>query len=132
MSTPIQKAGGILTRDNNGTTEIYVIHRPRYDDWSVPKGHIDDGESPKDAALREVAEETGLQCSVTRELPPYEYQLPSGQRSTVYFFEMSVVSFGATKDDESDEGRWVTITQLKDLLSYDTLIHYISDQYGAR
>ncbi len=83
----IEKAGGIIVRTTNDVVEVYLVHRPRYDDWSVPKGHIDSGEQPVAAALREVAEEAGFHCSVERVLPPYFYTLPGGEQSVVHFFE---------------------------------------------
>jgi 8-oxo-dGTP diphosphatase len=125
MNQPIQKAGGVITRTNNGTTEIYVIHRPRYDDWSIPKGHIDAGESPRDAALREVREETGLVCEVLRPLQPHLYNLPTGEQCETHYFEMRVLEEGAPTDSEADEGKWIPAGQLHDVLSYPNMVTYV-------
>ena len=61
-------AGGVVCRQSGDTVEVLLVHRPRYDDWSLPKGKLDPGESFEDAALREVEEETGLRCRPAREL----------------------------------------------------------------
>ena len=58
-SDEIQAAGGVVMRDGR----VAVVHRPRYDDWSLPKGKLDAGETFEQAALREVWEETGLRCA---------------------------------------------------------------------
>src|SRR3954470_10760122 len=64
-------AGGVVVRDGR----VAVVHRPKYDDWSLPKGKLDPGEGFEEAALREVEEETGMRCRLGRELPSTEYQL---------------------------------------------------------
>src|SRR5438093_561347 len=65
--TVVQAAGGLVLRDGpNGTREIALVHRPRYDDWTLPKGKLMPGESYEDGALREVHEETGLRCRLDR------------------------------------------------------------------
>jgi 8-oxo-dGTP pyrophosphatase MutT (NUDIX family) len=75
----VRAAGGLVWRpavigDPSGATdvgvEVVLIHRPRYDDWSFPKGKLDRGESWEDAARREVEEETGLRCELGEERPP--------------------------------------------------------------
>ena len=63
-------AGGVVVRDG----EVVVVHRPRYEDWTLPKGKLDPGETLEEAALREVEEETGLRCRLVRELPPVAYR----------------------------------------------------------
>ena len=65
MSDRVDAAGGVVVRDGR----VLLVHRPRYDDWSLPKGKLDPGESFEEAALREVEEETGLRCRLGRELP---------------------------------------------------------------
>src|SRR4051812_2537023 len=65
----VRAAGGVVVHEDR----LAVVHRPRYDDWSLPKGKLDAGESWEDAALREVAEETGLRCRLLDELPAVPY-----------------------------------------------------------
>lgn len=127
MTTSIEKAGGLITRTNaNGERELYLIHRPRYNDWSLPKGHIEAGENTETAALRETQEETGFTCRVARVLPDYEYQLPSGEHAVVHFFECAVVSEDATrKDTESDRGEWMSIAQACERISYPSQRIYL-------
>lgn len=126
-----EKAGGIIVRHNNsGETEIYLIHRPRYDDWSVPKGHIDEGEKPLHAAIREAAEETGFHCSVERELPPYFYTTPEGENVVVYFFEMKMIDDLVTKDNEADRGEWKQVSEAVQIISYQSLAKYIQTVYS--
>ena len=60
--TVVRAAGGLIPRSGAHGREVLVVHRPRYDDWTFPKGKADDGESDEDCALREVDEETGLRC----------------------------------------------------------------------
>ena len=74
MSDEIHAAGGVVVRDGR----IAVVHRPRYDDWSLPKGKLDAGESWEEAALREVEEETGLRCRLATSSTPVHYA-PKGR-----------------------------------------------------
>ena len=73
MSDEIQAAGGVVVDDRNST--VLIVHRPRYDDWSLPKGHVDPGETFEQAALREVFEETGVRCELHEELEPARYDV---------------------------------------------------------
>jgi 8-oxo-dGTP diphosphatase len=63
-SAEVKASGGVVYRDGADGLEVLLVHRPRYDDWSLPKGKLDDGESWEDAAVREVEEETGLRCAL--------------------------------------------------------------------
>jgi 8-oxo-dGTP diphosphatase len=110
-----EAAGGVVVRDG----EVAVVHRPRYDDWSLPKGKLDPGESFEQAALREVEEETGLRCRLGRELPSVEYEV-RGRPKFVRYWLMEVVSDpGFEPNDEVDQLRWLTPTEAAATLSYE-------------
>jgi 8-oxo-dGTP diphosphatase len=115
MSYEIEAAGGVVMRDD----QVLVVHRPRYDDWSLPKGKLDPGETFEEAALREVWEETGVRCSLVRELPAVEYSVRDRPKLVRYWL-MSVESDpGFTPNDEVDEVRWLPPADAGELLSYD-------------
>jgi 8-oxo-dGTP diphosphatase len=112
---PVQAAGGVVLRDGR----LAVVHRPRYDDWSLPKGKLDPGESFEDAALREVEEETGLRCRLMRELPAVEYEV-RGRPKLVRYWAMEVEDeMPFAPNDEVDEVRWLEPQEALALLSYD-------------
>jgi 8-oxo-dGTP diphosphatase len=99
---------------------ILLVHRPKYDDWSLPKGKLDPGERFEEAALREVEEETGLVCELGDELPSTTYADPKGREKLVRYWEMTPVEDrGFEPDHEVDELRWVTPEEARELLSYD-------------
>jgi 8-oxo-dGTP pyrophosphatase MutT (NUDIX family) len=99
---------------------IAVVHRPKHDDWSLPKGHLDPGEDWHEAALREVEEETGLRCRLGRELESVRYVTPKGRDKTVRYWLMEVEHDpGFAANDEVDDLRWVTPAEALALLSYD-------------
>ncbi|HEV2994081.1 MAG TPA: NUDIX domain-containing protein, partial [Acidimicrobiia bacterium] len=62
----VQAAGGLVVRRRNGSLEIVIVHRPVHQDWSFPKGKLEEGETFELAALREVQEETGFSCRLLR------------------------------------------------------------------
>ena len=98
---------------------VAVVHRPRYDDWTLPKGKLDRGESFEDAALREVFEETGLRVRLVRELPEVRYQGGAGPKLVRYWL-MEVESEAPFEpNDETDALRWVEPAEARALLSYD-------------
>ena len=117
MSEPeILAAGGVVIADDG---RVAVVHRPRHDDWSLPKGKLDPGEAWEDAALREIEEECGLRCELLGELPPSDYRI-GGRRKRVRWWRMRVLEdlgMDAT-DDEVDELRWATPEEARALLSY--------------
>jgi 8-oxo-dGTP diphosphatase len=116
MSSEIEAAGGVVV-DEDG--RVAVVHRPNYDDWTLPKGKLDAGETFEDAALREVWEETGLRCTLVRELPSTEYSV-RGRPKIVRYWLMSVVENpGFAPNDEVDELRWLSAADAAELLTYD-------------
>ena len=107
-------AGGVVRRDGR----IAVVHRPKYDDWSLPKGKLDPGEEFEEAALREVEEETGLRARLGRELPSTEYTDNRGRPKLVRYWEMEPIEGEFTPSGEVDELRWLEPDEAEALLSY--------------
>lgn len=116
----IRAAGGVVWRRGPAGTEVVVVHRPRYDDWSLPKGKLHAGEGDVEGALREVEEETGLRAEVGPELPSTHYVDPRGRPKVVRFFAMEPVGGElAPAPPEVDEVRWLPIREAAGLLTYD-------------
>lgn len=130
MSEEVRAAGGLVWRPSAGGREefeVLVIHRPRYDDWSLPKGKADGDESDEACALREVEEETGLRCVVEGELGTSSYTDRKGRPKTVRWFLMSPEDASADtlhphadpELPEVDEVRWMRADDAILLLSYE-------------
>ena len=127
MGERIRAAGGVLwrpvaggaplTSDGPSAIEVCLVHRPRYDDWTLPKGKLEHGEHPLRAALREVEEETGLRAVVGRRLAAQEYALGE-DRKHVDYWEMTPAGGEFTADDEVDALQWTVPEQAAELLSY--------------
>lgn len=115
----IEAAGGVVMRRGPEETEIAVVHRPRYDDWSFPKGKLDPGETFEEAALREVREETGLICRLGPELAFAHYDDNEGRPKVVRYWLMAVIDDpGFEPNDEVDALRWLPPAKATDLLTY--------------
>ena len=115
----VKAAGGVVQRPSaDGACEIAVVHRPRYDDWSFPKGKLDGGEGWEEAALREVREETGLSCRLLRELTPVGYTDRKGRPKAVRYWLMEREGGDFAPNDEVDELRWLSPAQAADALTY--------------
>jgi 8-oxo-dGTP diphosphatase len=137
MEDYIRAAGGIIYKKSTfvnfdsldlsiNECEIIIIHRPKYEDWSLPKGKAEYGESYLDCAIREVEEETGLYCSVESELTDVTYIDRGGNDKLVKYYVMtevgsetenphpSIVAFG-----EVDVVSWTKISNTYDILTYD-------------
>ncbi len=121
---PIQAAGAVVWRPGGAEPEVVLIHRPRWSDWSFPKGKLDPGESAPAAAVREVLEETGLRVRLGVPLPDQHYHVGDGQPRA------KVVSYWAARagadtdlgqfrpNDEVDEVGWIPLSQARQQLSY--------------
>jgi 8-oxo-dGTP diphosphatase len=112
-------AGGIVWRRNDtGELEVVVVHRPRYDDWSWPKGKLDPGETDEEAALREVFEETTLITQLGPELVSTTYLDRSGKHKRVRYWAMTVVSGHPAAANEVDSAMWVEAAEAASRLTY--------------
>ena len=118
----VRAAGGIVVRPTaRGERELVVVHRPRYDDWSLPKGKLHAGEDWEAAALREVEEETGLACEAERELESVSYLDRKGRRKLVRYWLMHAVGEpppAFEPNDEVDEIRWLSPADALAWLTY--------------
>jgi 8-oxo-dGTP diphosphatase len=117
----VKASGGVVWRRRpGGDAEVVVVHRPRYDDWSLPKGKLDPGETWEQAALREVEEEVGLRGRLGDELPPVTYRDNKGREKVVRYWLMEPEDPDApfTPNDEVDEMRWLDFAAAAAQLSY--------------
>jgi 8-oxo-dGTP diphosphatase len=115
----IRAAGGAVARVNDeGELEVALVHRPRYDDWSLPKGKLDSGEGWEEAALREVEEETGMICELGPELSPASYMDRKGRSKLVRYWLMRPIKGEFQPGPEVDDLRWEGGDYAAALLSY--------------
>jgi 8-oxo-dGTP diphosphatase len=115
----IRAAGGVVVRDVNGVLEVVVVHRPAYDDWTLPKGKAHRGESDEDCALREVEEETGLRCERGPELAGSSYRDAADREKVVRYWLMRPADETLRPTREVDEARWVPYDEAERILSYE-------------
>jgi 8-oxo-dGTP pyrophosphatase MutT (NUDIX family) len=114
----VRAAGGVLVRPGSDGLEVAVIHRPKYRDWSLPKGKLDEGEEFEQAALREVAEETGMRAELGPELSSVSYRDRKGRTKVVRYWLMRVLDGDFKPGQEVDELRWLDPDSAQELLSY--------------
>lgn len=116
----VRAGGGVVRRRGPaGLWEIALVHRPRYGDWSLPKGKVDPGETVDQAALREVEEETRLACRLVRPFGEITYRDRKGRMKGVWYWVMEVVRAGRfAPSAEVDAMRWVTVPEALHLLTY--------------
>lgn len=119
--------------------EVVLVHRPKYDDWALPKGKVEPGETDEQAALREVQEETGLSCSLGSELPSTTYTDAQGRPKLVRYWSMTAIPARAGRSHASapgglaatdalapepkargeiDEACWATLSEARRLFTY--------------
>lgn len=120
----VRAGGGVIWRrtpDDSGV-EVAIVHRPRYDDWSFPKGKVDPGESEFDAALREVLEETGYHVRPGRTLGEVRYEQRNGTRreKVVRYWAMQVTRGSFIPNREVDELRWLGLDEVEQGLTRDS------------
>ena len=126
----IRAAGGVVWRDDSGPLRIAVIHRDRYDDWSLPKGKLNHGESRLSAAVREVHEETGAVVVATRRLIETAY-LVDDVPKTVQFWAMRYRSGEFMRNSEVDDLRWLPLPEARTALTHD-VDRSVLDAFAAR
>ncbi|WP_033324345.1 NUDIX hydrolase [Streptomyces yerevanensis] len=127
---PVLAAGCVLWRRSpvDGELEICLVHRPRYDDWSHPKGKLKHGEDPLAGAVREVEEETGFGCAPGPRLPTVRY-LANGRPKEVSYWAAEATEGHFTPNDEVDRVHWLPpaaaaerLTQPRDQVLVDELL----------
>lgn len=115
----VRAAGGVVWRPARNGDRVYaIVHRPAYDDWTLPKGKVAGGESDLEGALREVEEETGMSCRVDRPLGTTSYIDRKGRPKVVVYWLMQAIGGVFEPGEEIDEVRWLPLAEVIELLSY--------------
>jgi len=122
----IHKAGGIVIR-TGGIPSIVLLYRNKQQDWTFPKGHIEPKETPEEAAVREIKEETGLTAEIFLELPPLEYPNDNGQIVIMHMYLMKCKNEkDLKKEHDGDRLEWIPITEVIKTLTHDNLKNYFA------
>jgi len=117
-TTPVLAAGGVVWRRDGPDLLVALVHRPGYDDWTLPKGKARAGEQLLAAGVREVAEETGALVEVGRRLAPVEYPLPGGARKRVWHWSMRYLGGDHSPGPEVDQVCWLTVAEAAQRLTF--------------
>jgi len=116
----VKAAGGVVCREgSSGETEIVVVHRPAYDDWTLPKGKVDPDETPEECALREVREETGFRCELGRPVGCTAYVDRRGRNKLACYWVMEVISGRFRPGGEVDRMAWLPVADAVKRLTYE-------------
>jgi 8-oxo-dGTP pyrophosphatase MutT (NUDIX family) len=120
LTRSVRAAGGVVwRRDAGNRLEVLLVHRPEYDDWTIPKGKNLPGEDDLVCALREVEEETGLLCEPEEELASTSYRDTRGRAKTVRYWAMRPLRGSFSARDEIDEVRWLPLPEAANRLSHE-------------
>lgn len=132
----VEAAGGVVLRGggDGGGGEVLLVHRVRYDDWSLPKGKLDPGEQHAHAAVREVEEETGVRTRVLGELSQVVYEVQEGWKRVRWYLMAHVAGDPSDRpaDQEVDVARWVAVAQAPGLLTYAADLDLLDEALAHR
>jgi 8-oxo-dGTP diphosphatase len=126
ISPTVAAAGGVVWRGRHGDIEIALVHRPKYDDWTLPKGKLEDGESELAAAVREVGEEIGAVVAVSRRVGRVQYR-HDGARKTVAYWAMRYLGGEFVPNHEVDAIEWLTPAHAAKRLTYAVDLPVLTD-----
>ena len=116
----VRAAGGIVTRRSaDRGFEVVLVHRPHREDWTFPKGKLDENETFEACALREVFEETGYHCSLGAFVGHTDYRDRKDRPKVVAYWMMEVLEGSFRPSEEVDELIWVTVDEACEILSYE-------------
>lgn len=132
MAYKYRASGAIVLRGEDDDTEVLVIHRPRYDDWSLPKGGVEDGEADPVAAVREVLEETGYQIRLSARLQPTRHTVKERTKVVNWWLGELVADQPAGHDSEADEVTWWPIGRAIAQLSYQSDLSVLTEAVRYR
>jgi 8-oxo-(d)GTP phosphatase len=118
VRTQVRAAGGVVRRRGADGVRFAVVHRPRYDDWTLPKGKAEDGEDDRTTALREVLEETGFRCELGPAITSVHYTDHLGRAKSVRYWVMYPAEGVFLPGLEVDELRWVDADEARSLLTH--------------
>jgi 8-oxo-dGTP diphosphatase len=134
----VRAGGGVIVRPGRDGREILLVHRPRYDDWSFPKGKRDGDETDEETACREVLEETGMAVVLGRELGEARYTDNRGRPKVVRYWLMTpdeqASGPGFTPNHEVDELRWCSLDVAGTLLTYEhdrALLRHVAEGFRS-
>lgn len=125
----VRAGGGAVWRRGPAGLDVVVVHRPHYDDWTLPKGKAEPGESDEDAAKREVQEEAGVEVDLGPELPAVHYIDRKGRPKIARYWAMTVRSGAVRADNEIDRAEWTPLAEARAMLSYER-DHLVLDRLG--
>ena len=114
----VRAAGGVVFRKTKAGREVLLVHRPRYDDWSFPKGKADEGESFRACARREVAEECGVTADLGASLGEVRYRDRQGRPKMVRYWAIEVTKVPFRPNPEVDRVKWLGLDQAAERLTY--------------
>lgn len=118
---PTNKAGAIVLDETR--QHVLLVHRLKKDDWSFPKGHSENEESPKETAKRETLEETGYSIQINKQLPDLLYKTDKAEEIKVSMF-LATVGAKIQESEVGTESSWLDIQHVEKQLSYDNLREY--------
>jgi 8-oxo-dGTP pyrophosphatase MutT (NUDIX family) len=119
MSRTVRAAGGVPYRSVGGRLEVLLVHRPKYDDWSFPKGKCQDGEPDEACAQREIAEETGLAVELERFIGESRYRDARNRPKVVRYWSLRTLGEKAVAQAEIDAVEWLEPERARERLTYD-------------
>ncbi|HAN70137.1 MAG TPA: NUDIX hydrolase [Actinobacteria bacterium] len=126
----IRAAGVVLLREGDNGLEFVVVHRPGRQDWSLPKGKVEEGEHVLTAALRECDEETGYWPLLQAPLPLQSYSVGSRPKIVHYWRSRVREENGFAPDEEVDEVLWLPVTQAAEHLTYPSEVDLVQRAAG--
>lgn len=114
----VRAAGAVVLRGTGDDAEVLIVHRPAYDDWSLPKGKGEADELPPLTAMREVHEETGVVARLGVRLPTIRYRVSKGLKAVEYWRAEAIEEHPRQPDAEVDRVKWVGVHKAMERLTY--------------